>query len=854
MALDLEGLVDLFESVGVDPAGLRSEDDPFARGRVVLDWLLGLAATAPTIIAIDDVQWLDVVSARALRYALRRIEDEPVGVVSTLRSGLGGSDPLALSTGLPPDRYELIDLGPLGIEDLRRVLAGTVASITRPALRRIHEVSGGNPLYAIELARGLELDGEDELAPGVSLPGSLHAAIARRLERVPGELVPLLETASALGSTSVQELREALPDDDVDGLLVTAEHDGLVVVEDDLQVHLSHPLVGSAVYGRMSPLARRRLHARLADRATDADRRARHLALSTDEPDAEIAIVLEEAAERASRRGASDLAAEFAGHSVRLTPSEDADAGFRRAMARVTNLAAAGEVSRARAVSDELIERMPAGPARAEMLIQRFYVESEDLAAGDAVLSRALEDAGPDERLRGRVLDILGWLRGMYRGDLRAGSERAREALAIADRLEDPGLQMLAAGHLGHMEALAGRPRPDLMDRAVALAADVGRPPLGGGPRAWHAKQLLWAGELAAARAVIGAVLEDDVRTGHELERPYRLYDLALLQCATGELAEAEETTRRGIEAAVDAENADAEGWLFYPLASVLAWLGRPQESRVAAARLIQWESRRGGLPGIARARSVLGLLALSEGDAGTAVRELTDGATLLEAWGFAHPGAIPILPDAVEALSLGGDLPAAEALLRRLDAEVEALGSEWSRAALERSRGAWLVSSGDPVAATVRLEGAAAVFDRLGHRPDAARAELWRGRALLRAGRRTVAADVLADASARFASMGATLWRARAEDELERAAPGRSAGRLTESERRIASLVSRGLTNREIARELHLSVASVEAHLTRAYRKLEVRSRSELSGWMAEDARDARDRGERSAEAPPEG
>jgi DNA-binding CsgD family transcriptional regulator len=101
---------------------------------------------------------------------------------------------------------------------------------------------------------------------------------------------------------------------------------------------------------------------------------------------------------------------------------------------------------------------------------------------------------------------------------------------------------------------------------------------------------------------------------------------------------------------------------------------------------------------------------------------------------------------------------------------------------------------------------------------------------------------------------MGATLWRARAEDELERAAPGRSAGRLTESERRIASLVSRGLTNREIARELHLSVASVEAHLTRAYRKLEVRSRSELSGWMAEDARDARDRGERSAEAPPEG
>jgi RecA/RadA recombinase len=86
MALDLEGIVDLFESVGFDPTGLRDEDDPFARGRVVLEWLRELAMSAPSIVAIDDVQWLDAVSARALRYALRRIEDEPVGVVSTVRS------------------------------------------------------------------------------------------------------------------------------------------------------------------------------------------------------------------------------------------------------------------------------------------------------------------------------------------------------------------------------------------------------------------------------------------------------------------------------------------------------------------------------------------------------------------------------------------------------------------------------------------------------------------------------------------------------------------------------------------------------------------------------------------------
>jgi DNA-binding CsgD family transcriptional regulator len=348
-------------------------------------------------------------------------------------------------------------------------------------------------------------------------------------------------------------------------------------------------------------------------------------------------------------------------------------------------------------------------------------------------------------------------------------------------------------------------------------------------------------------------VLEDDVRTGHELERPYRLYDLALLQCATGELAEAEETARRGIEAAVDAENSDAEGWLYYPLASALAWLGHVEEARAAADRLVEWESQRGGLPGIARARSVLGLLRLSEGDAETAIRELIDGAELLEAWGFAHPGAIPIVPDAVEALSLGGDPSAAQGMLRRLEAEVETLASDWSRAALARSRGAWLLASGDPESAAVVLEGATAVFDRLGHRPDAARALLWRGRALLRGGRRTAAADVLADASARFAHMGATLWRARAEEELERAAPGRSAGRLTDPERRIAILVGQGLPNREIAAKLYLSVASVEAHLTRIYRKLGVRSRAELSARMALGS-DVPGRREPSGEAQGEG
>jgi DNA-binding CsgD family transcriptional regulator len=109
------------------------------------------------------------------------------------------------------------------------------------------------------------------------------------------------------------------------------------------------------------------------------------------------------------------------------------------------------------------------------------------------------------------------------------------------------------------------------------------------------------------------------------------------------------------------------------------------------------------------------------------------------------------------------------------------------------------------------------------------------RGRALLRGGRRAQAADALADAQRRFAALGAPLWEARTAGELERAAPGRATGALTPAERRIAALVAEGLRNREIAASLFMSIATVEAHLTRTYRKLGIRSRSELARRVAD-------------------
>ena len=830
MPFACNGLVDLFEDLDLDVDAFDSESTAIARGRAVLDVLRSLARESTTILAIDDVHWLDSVSASALRYALRRLEAEPIGIVMTLRIAEDTSDPLAVAGLLPATHCHTLELGPLSVGALRRLLAPIVATISRPALRRIHEVSGGNPLFAIELARGLQDEGHYRSPRAIPLPESLQAAIAGHLARAPEELGPVLNTVSAVGRSSVRELEDIHPALDVRRLLSTAEESRILVVEEDLEVRFAHPLIGSAVYTRMSPLERRALHARLARRAEEPDVHAHHVALATDEPDADAAQLLEDAARKAGRNGALDLAAEFSAHSLRLTPLDDAEAGLRRSLLETERLAAAGEVGGALALADELVATLPAGPGRAEALIRRAELEDDDLDKGESLLVQALEDAGGDALLRARVLDMLGWLRGVFRGDLRGGIDCAREALAVGDGVGGPGFRMSVAAGLSNMEALAGNPRLDLINEAVAIEEAIGRPPLWAGPRVLLAEQLLWAGDLAAARALFESAHEQAVRSGNGRWISYGLYDLASLECAAGNLAAADAGVREAMQAALDSGDTHVEVWILHRLALVASWLGRSSEARAAARHRLEIASRRGDLPGVARARWTLGFLALSEGKLEVAVAELVGAVEQLEEMGFANPGSIPALPDAVEALAITGDAPRAEEFFEILRRQAESLDNPWVRAVVDRTRGVVLLATGDAAAAIPSLEAAITSFERSGHRPDAARALLALGRALLRAGRRSRAAEAFAEARSRFANLGAALWAARAAEELERAAPGRATGKLTPAERRVAGLVARGLRNREISRSLFMSVATVEAHLTRIYRKLEIRSRSELA------------------------
>ncbi len=821
----MTGLLDLFEHIETVPGTLDADRDPFGRGRGVLGTLRDLTRESPVVLAIDDVQWLDPVSARSLRYAMRRLDTEPVAVLATERTqsvdhGAGGR--FEGTRMLPPERLDEIVVGPLSLDAIRQVVRTVVETISRPALSRIHELSGGNPMLAIELARSAELLG-DPL--GAAIPATLSSAVSRRVADAPQDVRSVLAVAAALGPSSAATLARAWGGDSVVPIQAAIAR-GLLVVGGDLVLRFSHPLLASAALAELDPLDRQALHARLVEVVDDPDQRARHLALSCAEPDAAVAEELGQAAMRASRRGASALAAELADHCLRVTPPADLALRARRWLVAILHRATAGEKTRALADLDELIGLLPSGPMRAEAIGLRVAI---DFGSGDRYLEQALAEADDDELLRGRILELCGWVAVILRGEPREGLELAELALAIAHRRDDPGLEMIAASSVAIAGLLVGTPRPDLMERALELADSHTGPRLGRWPPAIEGRLCLWGGRLEQARRHFEDLHAVFLQSGMEFQRPFRLLDLADLEVACGHLALASELADDGIEAADDAGNAQAAAWLSYPAAIAWTHLGEADRAGAAVARLRSLGTDRGGATRLLMARHVVGLLALVGDQPGAALAELLPAVEELRRKGVRLPSPIPVLPDAIEAAAACGDASMCAQLSAELDSQAAAVQQPWVDAAALRGQGLVALTEGRHAAGEL-LGAAAAAFSEFGCRMEGARSLLLQGRGLRRLGRRNASAEVLEQARERFAAMGAAPWESRAAAELDRVAPGREQAVLTPTESRIAELIAAGDRNREIAGKLFVSVATVEAHLTRIYRKLHVRSRTELA------------------------
>jgi DNA-binding CsgD family transcriptional regulator len=804
--------------------------DPAALSRAFLACLRTLAARAPVLVAIDDVQWLDAPSRRILAFAARRFGVAQVGILATHRGDAG--DPLDLDHAVE-ERVAEIRVGPLSVGALNHLIRTRLGlRIPRPTMARVHQASGGNPMFALEFAQVAASSGGP-----LPLPSSLEELVRDRVAGLPPTIVSLLEAVAAAERPTSPVLARAV--DDGEFALDEAITAGAVVLRPDGIVRFTHPLLASAVYGALPPARRAAVHTRLADASSDIEERARHLALATRKPDANVASLLDEAAARARARGAPDAAAELAQQSVRLTPLSDVEARENR-MLEAAEFLLEFDVAASTRVLDELLGSGVSGPRRARALLLRWQAE-DDAEPARRFAQEALAHAGSDCALRARALLLLS-RHAVSLDDPATAASLAHRALVEAEQVDEPELLAEALAATALRSAAAGHPEPAFADRALALAAEQrsvrGSFPIF--PTHVVALERMLGGKLAEARELMEAGLDMTARSGHERDRWVILTSLLRLELEAGNWEVAERYFQAAEDLAFDANSRWVDGNMTSLAALIATLRGHVVDARRLASEGIRHGESLHLPPLVATNRAVLGFLELSLGEPADAWRTLSEPPAALErrfpTHGYPEPTA-----NAVEALVALGRLDNAEALLGRLDARWPDHG--WAMPARLRCHALLLLARRDLEEALAAAQEAVAVSEVVGFPLDRGRALLAAGDVLRRLGQRSLAAEKLEAAKQVFVELGAPLWVARAEKELRRARPRpRRERELTSAERRVAALVAAGRTNREVAAELFTTVGTVEVHLTRVYRKLGLRSRTELARQVAEGTLDIAD------------
>ena len=820
----------------------RSPPDQRAVSIASVGVLRALASSGPLIIAIDDVQWIDTPSARVLSFALRRLSDEPIGVMVSLRLGSGSrGDPLAIERAMPARDIRRLSVGPLTEEALARLSRQrTGVDLTRPLILWLHRVSQGNPFFALEMARAVARQGARP-APGEHLTVSedLEQLLGARLATLPQSAKgALLAVAASSRPTMELVLAAAERRDRAMAGIRRAEGAGIIERRGE-RIRFSHPLLGSTVYAGASLEERRTLHLRLAELVVDPEERARHLAMASTEPDPVVAGALDEAARHARGRGAPDASAELSELARQLTLPEDVDALHRRSIEAAEYHFDAGDTVRALNLLEDLIASSSPGSERAEILYRlssMSWMNLEDGVRGS--LERALPEAGDDPKLLAGIHVNLAWV-DIYQGDLAAALDHATMSAHYANRITDPGVRSDALATLGMVEFLLGRPVHDLMTEAVRLQ-DIGMTSTGSWtetsvyttPRSILGLQMMWAGELDAARSLFQHELAEYERLAMYTVRQEVLCYLAELERRAGRWQIAANYAAEAMETLVESgRTATQSHVVLFNQAGAAAHLGQVDIARSQATEGIRLALANDDSFNASCNGAVLGFLELSVSNHQQAHAHLRPVVEYLDRMGSAEPGIIPCVPDDIEALVSLGRLDEARALVDRLQRQGLALDRPWALATAARCLGLLEAARGELGNARVALERAIEEHRRVPQPFELARSLLVFGQIQRRAKQKRPARTFLEGARDIFVELGASLWNERAEAELARIG-GRPPTplELTPTEEQIARLAAEGRTNREIADALFVSANTVQSNLKRVYRKLDVRSRTELA------------------------
>jgi DNA-binding CsgD family transcriptional regulator len=800
-------------------------------GLAMLSLLSDAATEGAILLCIDDAQWLDKESIDSVAFVARRMQADALAILLAVRTGAGEIKSL---DGLPV--LEVVGLEALpALELLRSAVSGLLDA---RIARGIVDATGGNPLALIELGQELSTQ---QLAGGTLLPepaplgGQLEAHYLARVHALPSPSQAWMLVAAAEPGGDITYVTEACAALGVSAdASAAAEEAGLVTIRD--HVRFRHPLTRSAVYGGASDVDRRRSHEALAGataRGSDVDRRAWHLAAATVGHDENVALELERRADRAADRGGYAARTRFLVRAAELTPDPRIGAG------RMLSAAEAAVFAGSARQASALIECIDPGQLHGDWLGRSLMVLSETaialgepggearspalcLAAAEAfgsplraseALLRACEHAVSAEQL------IEGTDVAAIAAAARAALPSDQEQPATTTSLLLDAFSMLVLDGYAAAVPSIRRALSALLDSETSEEDVLAHFLLG-----VTLCTVIW--DDAAREQLLDRVAGSARRTGALWELDTILYCASMAETTLGHLDRADAYLIEGHQLRV-VIGATADQWDIYQHPELLAWHAG-NEDVVRAT-----------LEGTAQAAAALGMgVVVSIADLGWVILDIGRG-RYAEAFARARrlvqndPVGVHsrVLPELIEAASRAGDRVAAARALRILDTRARVSGTPWALGLLARSEA--LLAHAER--AEARFEQAISLLTSTQARSDLARAHLLFGEWLRRQKRRRDAREHLGQALAYFQAVNANAFAERARRELlatgaqPDAVLSVSGTDLTPQESAISRLASDGATNAEIASRLFISASTVDYHLRKTFRKLDITSRREL-------------------------
>lgn len=819
-------------------------DEPISVGGLILDLLGDLKR--PVVIVIDDAQWADLDSLRALLFVLRRLVADRVLTLLTARS----EDLIRLPDGLrrlaSGQTGTTIELKAL---DARQVRALAVSLGLRDfpyrTAQRLHAHTRGNPLYVRTLLTEVPADRWQDWQPVLPAPRAFAALVTRRLESCGPAARRLVEAAAVLGSAASLVTAAALGKvDDAFQALEEATLVDLLRYREELDqrdLTFPHPLVQAAVYGHIDSLRRARLHARAAELLDDRGAALRHRVAATGTPDARLAAELEAFGRREFNAGSWASAASALVDASRLSPGRAQRES--RLLQAVDAMVGAGDLGQASSFAREIMG-FPAGAMRDAALGYLAVVRGRSSEA-ENLLHRAWERADPvadrsvaatiAQRLalhavgRLRAADVVTWARRAI--DLAGPGEPVRAEAQAVLGLGLAWQGRLADGLAVHENALAEIEAPD----ESALPPRI---------RMAHGWLLLAHGDVLRARAELMETAPAALGRGTVRISLWAYAWLAVTDYTTGSWDEALLNAERAVALLGDSGHAWLRPLVRWAAAIVPAargdWQAAEEHVRLAVAQTGDYELM---MIGAALAKAHL---AAARGDADAVLRCLSPLLQIASTASIDEPGFWPWRDMYADALVSAGLLDEAEAFLRPREAMARDRSRAIEVARLARVRGRLESARGNTTEAEDAFHEA---VDQLGQLPlpfERALVELAYGQTLRRHGKRRVAASHLQAAADRFTTLEARPYFERCERELVACglipAERRTFDptRLTAQELAVARLVADGLSNRQVAAELFVSIKTVQFHLTHIYAKLGVSSRAELAARLRDNGDDS--------------